>query len=522
VGQAGYGTYTVTVNNSGCISTQTFDIVPSTQEWDITFDGTTMLCPDQTGTLTAIVNNNTENSPVTYTFTLPDTSEVVSTTNSLPISEIGIYTVEVDILGCTSTQTFEVMASDVVWDVTFNGTSMLCPDETGTLTATVNNNTENLPVMYTFTLPDTSEVVSTTNSLPISEIGIYTVEVDILGCTSTQTFEVMASDVVWDVTFNGSATLCPDETGALTAIVNNNTQNSPVTYTFTLPDGSEVVSTNNVLTITDTGVYSVVVDILGCDSNPVTFTVNQSVADWQIQFTGTPYVICEGESTTLAFTATNFDIDDANASYSWSGPNGLTGQGKTFTTNQLGTYTLSVNVLGCISTFNVEVTANDLAIAIDFTQGCENNLYRLVALPLDDSFDVLTSTFVWTGPNVVSTDMTNAIVLGANGDYTVTVTNAEGCSASETITVNNISCIIQKGISPNNDTLNDFFDLSALNVKELFIYNRYGTEVYKFRNYTNQWGGQSNSGEELPDGTYFYIIHTVEGENISGWIFINR
>jgi gliding motility-associated-like protein len=118
--------------------------------------------------------------------------------------------------------------------------------------------------------------------------------------------------------------------------------------------------------------------------------------------------------------------------------------------------------------------------------------------------------------------MTNAIVLGANGDYTVTVTNAEGCSASETITVNNISCIIQKGISPNNDTLNDFFDLSALNVKELFIYNRYGTEVYKFRNYTNQWYGQSNTGDELPDGTYFYIIHTVEGENISGWIFINR
>jgi gliding motility-associated-like protein len=213
----------------------------------------------------------------------------------------------------------------------------------------------------------------------------------------------------------------------------------------------------------------------------------------------------------------------------FSSTNGLTIDANTGTinpsTSNAGTYivTYKINNNDSCGPFETSTQVSiTKELSIDFTQGCENNLYRLVALPLDDSFDVLTSTFVWTGPNVVSTDMTNAIVLGANGDYTVTVTNAEGCSASETITVNNISCIIQKGISPNNDTLNDFFDLSALNVKELFIYNRYGTEVYKFRNYTNQWGGQSNSGEELPDGTYFYIIHTVEGENISGWIFINR
>ena len=112
--------------------------------------------------------------------------------------------------------------------------------------------------------------------------------------------------------------------------------------------------------------------------------------------------------------------------------------------------------------------------------------------------------------------------MGANGDYTVTVTNAEGCSATETITVNNISCTIQKGISPNNDGDNDSFDLSALNVKELFIYNRYGTEVYSFGTYTNQWKGQSSGGKELPDGTYFYVIHTAAGENITGWIQINR
>ena len=161
-------------------------------------------------------------------------------------------------------------------------------------------------------------------------------------------------------------------------------------------------------------------------------------------------------------------------------------------------------------------------VAIDFTQGCLNNAYRLVANPFNESFVVATSTFEWSGPSVIATDEANVILLGANGTYTVKVTNAEGCSATETITVHNISCMIQKGISPNNDGDNDFFDLSALNVKELFIYNRYGTEVYNMPGYTNQWNGLSSGGKELPDGTYFYVIKTQAGESITGWIFINR
>ena len=124
-GQSGYGTYTVTVDNSGCTTTQTFDIVPSTTQWDITFNGTASLCPQESGTLTAVVTNNTNGSPVTYTFTAPNGTQVVSASNTLNISATGVYTVEVDILGCTTTQTFEVIPSNTQWNVTFNGTATL-------------------------------------------------------------------------------------------------------------------------------------------------------------------------------------------------------------------------------------------------------------------------------------------------------------------------------------------------------------------------------------------------------------
>jgi gliding motility-associated-like protein len=512
---------------TSCFQVVSFTLIVEDLTPVYTLTGNTELCPDETTTITVVpTDNDFDFSAVTYKWTFNAAEIATATTNTLDIagqSGIGTYTVTVNNLGCTTTQTFEVTLSNIVWEITFDGTETLCPNETGTLTAVVNNNTDNSPVTYTFKLlPDGSQVENSTGVLNIDEIGEYEVTVDILGCTSTQTFLVDPSNTQWNVTFTGPATLCPTETRTLTATVINNTDNLPVTYTYTLPNGVEVVSSSNILPTAGTGSYIVVVDILGCESDPVTFTIDGSIANWQVAFTGEPYQICTGESVELAFTAINFDINNPNAVYTWTSPSGTTGLGKTFMANQVGAYTLSVNIFGCISTFNVNVAVNDLTIEIDFTQGCQNNLYRLVAEPFNSSFDVATSTFVWTGPNVITTDEPNVIVLGANGFYEVTVTNAEGCSAKRNVMVNNTSCTIQRGISPNNDGKNDSFDLSALNVKELFIYNRYGTQVYKFGSYTNQWKGQSSGGEELPDGTYFYIIQTLEGENISGWIFINR
>jgi gliding motility-associated-like protein len=427
---------------------------------------------------------------------------------------------------CFQIVSFNLIVQDLTPQFTLTGLMLLCPEESTIITVVPTNNSFDInAVSYEWTFDGTVISTATTNSLPIPAqvgYGSYTVAVNNGGCIAPQTFEIEPSNTLWTVSFGGTVALCPIQTGVLTALVTDNTANLPVTYTFTLPGGAEVVSTNNTLIISSIGVYTVVANILGCESLPVSFTVISSDANWEVSFLDGPYEICTAETVQLSFTASNFDIDDVNASYAWTSPSGTTGTGKTFVTNQLGNHTLSVNIFGCISVFNVQVAENDLVLDVDFTQGCENDAYRLVAEPFNASFDIATSTFLWTGPNVVPTNEPNAIILKANGAYTVTVTNAQGCSTSKTITVNNTSCEIQKGISPNNDGKNEFFDLSALNVTELSIYNRYGTDVYKFRNYTNQWSGQSNSGDELPDGTYFYVIKTLEGENITGWIFINR
>ena len=344
-------------------------------------------------------------------------------------------------------------------------------------------------------------------------------------CFQTTSFNLVVQDLTPQFTLDGKMEICPEETTTITVIPTDNNFNvNSVTFEWTFNDEVIAGATSSSLVIEGEegyGTYTVTVNFGGCIATQ-SFDIVASTEAWTLSFVGEPYVICEGESTTLSFTGVNFDIDNADATYTWTSPSGETGNGKTFSADEVGTYTLTVDILGCISTFDVQVAENDLAIAIDFTQGCLNNAYRLVANPFNESFVVATSTFEWSGPAVIATDEANVILLGANGTYTVKVTNAEGCSATETITVNNISCMIQKGISPNNDGDNDFFDLSALNVKELFIYNRYGTEVYNMPGYTNQWNGLSSGGKELPDGTYFYVIKTQAGESITGWIFINR
>ncbi len=87
---------------------------------------------------------------------------------------------------------------------------------------------------------------------------------------------------------------------------------------------------------------------------------------------------------------------------------------------------------------------------------------------------------------------------------------------------------IPGGFSPNNDGINDFFVIENSQGKKinLEIFNRWGNRVYRSKEYQNTWNGRSNEGirigEDLPVGTYYYIIQ-IAGENKRvGYITINR
>ena len=179
------------------------------------------------------------------------------------------------------------------------------------------------------------------------------------------------------------------------------------------------------------------------------------------------------------------------------------------------TYTFAPAAGQCAATTSLTVQVNPLP-QFTLLGGC-TGVYTLSAVQTEPSG----STYAWYSPSNAQIGSDATVAATTPGIYTLVVTQ-NGCSNSDTINVLNTLCGIQKGISVNNDGLNDDFDLAAYNVSNLSIFNRYGMKVYTKANYNNEWHGQSDKGDELPDGTYYYVIDFQDTASKTGWIYINR
>jgi gliding motility-associated-like protein len=77
-----------------------------------------------------------------------------------------------------------------------------------------------------------------------------------------------------------------------------------------------------------------------------------------------------------------------------------------------------------------------------------------------------------------------------------------------------LSLIISKAFSPNNDGINDYWNIgnsSLFPSMEVTIYNRWGQSVWKSgRGYPVPWDGKRN-GADLPIDSYHYVIDLHNG-----------
>jgi gliding motility-associated-like protein len=216
------------------------------------------------------------------------------------------------------------------------------------------------------------------------------------------------------------------------------------------------------------------------------------------------------------YSSTNLTVDPLTGEIDLS----TTVPGQSYTVK----YTVQDDFTLCLD--GAEHTANIETfdpIPVEITNECVNNDFTLTANPVNNSFVPTAVTYEWKDASGAVVGTTQTLVITTPGLYTVTV-NSAGCIGFDSNTYPDILCNIQiqKGISVNNDLKNDFFNLTGLGVKKLTIFNRYGMKVYSKTNYVKEWGGQSDKGDELPDGTYYYVIERNNGETITNWIYINR
>lgn len=122
--------------------------------------------------------------------------------------------------------------------------------------------------------------------------------------------------------------------------------------------------------------------------------------------------------------------------------------------------------------------------------------------------------FAWAGPDVTSGN-TDAVLGVGVGTYTVTVTDANGCTElfSKNLTPGGKGCFESIGaITPNGDGKNDKLIITCLGSvqNKLLIFNRWGQKVYEATNYDNDWEGTDLGGATLPDGGYAWVLEIKE------------
>ncbi|MCS6794942.1 MAG: Ig-like domain-containing protein, partial [Raineya sp.] len=163
----------------------------------------------------------------------------------------------------------------------------------------------------------------------------------------------------------------------------------------------------------------------------------------------------------------------------------------------------------------------------------------------DNDFDVDNDQLIYQA-GTFTTSAQGTIKIEPNGSFTYTPAyaytgtdcfeytlcdNQNACSkASVCIVVNGSDKIfIPEAFSPNGDGLYDTFRIEGIAGKKVSvkIYNRWGNLVYQSDNYRNDWNGTANiglhTGENLPDGTYYYVIDFNDGTKpISNFLVIKR
>lgn len=109
------------------------------------------------------------------------------------------------------------------------------------------------------------------------------------------------------------------------------------------------------------------------------------------------------------------------------------------------------------------------------------------------------------------------------GTYRLEVTDAYGCQvASVAIVPLNTDLIIPNIFTPNNDEVNDLFEIVNLpegGKHKLVISNRWGKQMFISSDYKE---GRFWDAEDVPEGVYFYRLQLDGGKTYSGWVEIVR
>lgn len=450
------GTYTVTVTNfAGCTATSSMTLTQ-------TSNPSVSLGPDRTPCDGETFLLNAGNPGATYNW------NTGASTQNIAVSNTGQYTVTVtDANGCVAVDTM-IATYNPLPVINIGPDDTLCTGSTVTLDAG--------PGFVSYAWSNNDNAQTTT----VNTTGNYAVTVtDANGCENSDDKEIIANTIP-EVDLGPDVAFC--DSG------------------FVLLDAGEVyvdyqwspnVSADQYAIVDQPGTYSVTVtDQFNCTSVDDINVNAQGLTP--LDFLPAVFEYCEdGEGL--------IDAGDQWEYYEWS--NGSEDQ--YLIVDAPASYTIIVtDSVGCRFEDAIDVEEIDVP-DLDLGPNADICPDEVITLDPGAGFD----SYLWsTGANTQSID------IDAAGVYIVTAT-FQGCVREDNVAIGDLCpgrVFIPNVFTPNGDNLNDFFEVTYVNLDELTVqvYDRWGKMMFESGNKDFRWDGTYN-GNPVPEGVYYYHMTYV-------------
>ncbi len=364
-----------------------------------------------------------------------------------------------------------VVTSNISFAVDLGGDQQFCDQSSYDITAAISGSTGSATFLW-----NTGAV---TQTLTVTQSGTYSVDVTIDGCTLTESV-VIDLDENPIIELGADNETCFQQSLVLDASPSN-VDPALAVYEWSL-DGTVLSGqTQPTLTVTQTGVYSVVVSIGICSS-----TDSITITSMELSISlGDDIATCFEDSIIL--DATPLNVDPALAVYEWS-LDGTVIIGATdaiLAPSEHGTYSVVVAAEGCTGNDSVVITPMELLVSLgnNFETCFDDNV---VLEAVVSNYNGALANYAWSfNGSPIANETLPTLAITETGIYRVLVTGGE-CNGSAMVVVN-----------PRNDlevALGDDFK-SCANELQTITATTSETDV------TYEWflNGDPIAGESSPD-----------------------
>ena len=370
--------------------------------------------------------------PYTYRWT-DERDAVVSTESSVTVDRPGTFTLTVTgANGCSNADEAVVVLDTDPPEVALSASgSITCIDSSVTLSAAVDGGPA--PVRVTW-LDPSGAVIGSTLQIDVTQVGTYTAIVEGgNGCAAEASIAVAEDTEPPSVCANADGNLtCADLEVELTAAATEGTP--PYTYEWFDEEG-RTIATDATVSVCQVGTYTVeATGGNGCTGSD-SVTVAEDTEPPAVTASASGPLTCRTPAVTVSAA-----ISGGRTPYTieWTGPSGAhVGSSKTVSVEEPGTYTVkAVGANGCSASDSVTVTRDIAPPTVDAsasgTLSCSVTEVTLSATICGGSEPY---AMAWSDASGAVLGTAEQVVVDRAGTYRVTVTGANGCAASDTVSV---------------------------------------------------------------------------------------